>query len=186
METYVDYVGSWGPMILGHGHPEVRRALDAALARGTSFGAPTEAEVDLADLVSELVPSVELMRLVSSGTEATMSAVRLARAFTGRDGVVKFRGGYHGHGDSFLVAAGSGAATLGVPSSPGVTKGTAQDTLLADFNDSDDIRALFGRQPGRIACVIVEPVAGNMGCILPGRRIPRGPARRNWPPTGRS
>jgi glutamate-1-semialdehyde 2,1-aminomutase len=165
--AYIDYVGSWGPMILGHGHPAVLRALNGALARGTSFGAPTEAEVELAELVAEIVPSIDLLRLVNSGTEATMSALRLARAFTGRDKVVKFRGGYHGHGDSFLVAAGSGAATLGVPSSPGVTAGTARDTILADFNDSDGIRGLFDEHAGEIACVIVEPVAGNMGCIPP-------------------
>jgi len=165
--TYVDYVGSWGPMILGHGHPAVRRALEEALARGTSFGAPTEAEIELAELVSRLVPSIELLRLVSSGTEATMSAVRLARAVTGRDKIVKFRGGYHGHADGFLVAAGSGAATLGVPSSPGVTAGTARDTILADFNDPTGLREVFNDHRGEIACVIVEPVAGNMGCIPP-------------------
>jgi len=164
---YVDYVGSWGPMILGHGHATVTRALEEALGRGTSFGAPTEGEVELAALVAELVPSVELLRLVSSGTEATMSAVRLARAFNGRDKVVKFRGGYHGHGDAFLVAAGSGAATLGVPSSPGVTEGTARDTLLADYNDGPGVAALFRAHPDEIACVIVEPVAGNMGCVPP-------------------
>ena len=164
---YVDYVGSWGPMILGHGHATVTRALGKALGCGTSFGAPTAGEVELAALVAEIVPSVELLRLVTSGTEATMSAVRLARAFTGRDKVVKFRGGYHGHADTFLVAAGSGAATLGVPSSPGVTEGTARDTLLADFNDGPGVAALFREHPEDIACVIVEPVAGNMGCVPP-------------------
>ncbi len=164
---YVDYVGSWGPMILGHGHPAVRAALETALTRGTSFGAPTEAEVDLAELVCSLVPSLDVVRLVTSGTEATMSAIRLARAFTGRDKIIKFRGGYHGHADAFLVAAGSGAATLGVPSSPGVTKGTAMDTLLADFNDAEGVRRLFDEYSGQIACVIVEPVAGNMGCVPP-------------------
>lgn len=165
--SYIDYVGSWGPMILGHGHPAVRSALDQAAARGTSFGAPTESEVELAELVAEIVPSVEVLRLVTSGTEATMSAVRLARAFTGRDKMVKFRGAYHGHADGFLVAAGSGAATLGVPSSPGVTAATAQDTLLADFNDGDGVRALFDAHTDEIACVIVEPIAGNMGCVPP-------------------
>jgi glutamate-1-semialdehyde 2,1-aminomutase len=164
---YNDYVGSWGPMILGHRYPAVIEALDAALALGTSFGTPTRGEVDLAELVAELVPSVEVSRLVSSGTEATMSAVRLARAFTGRDKVIKFRGGYHGHADSFLVAAGSGAATLGVPSSPGVTEGTARDTLLADFNDAESVAVLLRSHRDDVACVIVEPVAGNMGCVPP-------------------
>jgi glutamate-1-semialdehyde 2,1-aminomutase len=164
---YIDYVGSWGPMILGHGHPEVRHALEQALARGTSFGAPTEAEVELAEIVSEIIPSVEVLRLVSSGTEATMSAIRLARAFTGRDKIVKFRGGYHGHADGFLVAAGSGAATLGVPSSPGVPEGTARDTLVAEYNDAAGVRQLFEDHSGQIACVVVEPVSGNMGCVPP-------------------
>jgi len=164
---YIDYVGSWGPMLLGHNHEEVRRAVAEALEQGTSFGAPTEAEVHLADLVVEMVPSVEKVRLVNSGTEATMSAVRLARAATGRDRMIKFRGGYHGHGDSFLVEAGSGAATHGAPSSPGVTSGTARDTLVAEFNDLDSVQALFDAHDDDIACVIVEPVAGNMGCVPP-------------------
>ena len=164
---FVDYVGSWGPMILGHGHPAVTAAVAEALQRGASFGAPTSAEVELAELIAELVPSVSVTRLVCSGTEATMSAVRLARAQTGRDQVLKFRGGYHGHADGFLVAAGSGAATLGVPSSPGVTEGTARDTLLADYNDVDGVASTFGRVGDEIACVIVEPVAGNMGCVPP-------------------
>ncbi len=164
---YIDYVGSWGPMILGHNHPEVLRALEKALAGGTSFGAPAPGEVALARLVTEMVPSVELVRLVSSGTEATMSALRLARAATGRDGMIKFRGGYHGHSDAFLVEAGSGAATLGVPSSPGVTEGAARDTLVAEFNDLDSVRALFEADPAGIAAVFVEPVAGNMGCVPP-------------------
>ncbi|MFW6083820.1 MAG: glutamate-1-semialdehyde 2,1-aminomutase, partial [Gemmatimonadota bacterium] len=164
---YVDYVGSWGVMLLGHDHPAVRRAVTRALERGTSFGAPTEAEVELAEAIVERIPSVERVRLVNSGTEATMSALRLARGITGRDGVVKFRGGYHGHGDAFLVEAGSGAATLGVPSSPGVTPGAAGDTLLADYNDLDSVAACFARRPGDVAAVIVEPVAGNMGCIPP-------------------
>ncbi len=164
---YLDYVGSWGPMLLGHNHPDVREAVERALARGTSFGAPTEAEVTLADLVVEMVPSVDKVRLVNSGTEATMSAVRLARAATGRDVMIKFRGGYHGHGDSFLVEAGSGAATHGAPSSPGVTEGTARDTLVAEYNDLDSVQALFDANPGGVACVIVEPVAGNMGCVPP-------------------
>ncbi len=164
---YVDYVGSWGPLILGHGHPAVRAALAEALERGTSFGALTEAEVELAELVREMVPSIEVVRLVNSGTEATMSAVRLARGATGRHRVVKFRGAYHGHADAFLVAAGSGAATLGVPSSPGVTPGTAADTLLAQYNDLDGVRGIFETHGEEVACVIVEPVAGNMGCVPP-------------------
>ncbi len=164
---YIDFVGSWGPMILGHNQPEVRRALEKALAGGTSFGAPAPGEVELARLVTEMVPSVELVRLVSSGTEATMSALRLARAATGRDGMIKFRGGYHGHSDAFLVEAGSGAATLGVPSSPGVTDGAARDTLVAEYNDLDSVRALFEDDPQGIAAVFVEPVAGNMGCVPP-------------------
>lgn len=164
---YIDYVGSWGVMLLGHDHPSVRRAVARALERGTSFGAPTEAEVRLAEAIVERVPSIERVRLVNSGTEATMSALRLARGITGRDGVVKFRGGYHGHGDAFLVEAGSGAATLGVPSSPGVTSGAAADTLLADYNDLESVEACFARRPDDVACLVVEPVAGNMGCIPP-------------------
>ena len=164
---YVDYVGSWGPMILGHDDPGVRSAVVGALEQGTSYGAPTEREVRLAELVVEMVPSVEMVRLVSSGTEATMSALRLARAATGRDRLIKFRGGYHGHADSFLVEAGSGAATLGVPSSPGVTEGAARDTLVAEFNDLGSVRALLEGHPGEVAAIIVEPVAGNMGCVPP-------------------
>ncbi len=165
---YLDYVGSWGPMILGHSHPVVQEAVAAALGDGTSFGAPTAGEVELAELVVELVPSIEVVRLVNSGTEATMSAVRLARAATGRAKVIKFRGGYHGHADTFLVEAGSGAATLGVPSSPGVTAGTAADTLVAEYNDLESVERLFADNPDGVACVIVEPVAGNMGCVPPG------------------
>jgi glutamate-1-semialdehyde 2,1-aminomutase len=164
---YLDFVGSWGPMLLGHNQEGIRRAIYEALKLGTSFGAPTTREIELAELVVELVPSIEVVRLVNSGTEATMSAVRLARAATGRARMVKFRGGYHGHADAFLVAAGSGAATLGVPSSPGVTSGAARDTLVADFNDLESVRVHFDANPGEIACVIVEPVAGNMGCIPP-------------------
>jgi glutamate-1-semialdehyde 2,1-aminomutase len=165
--TYLDFVGSWGPMLLGHNQQDIRRAVYEALKLGTSFGAPTTREIELAELVVELVPSVEVVRLVNSGTEATMSAARLARAATGRPKMVKFRGGYHGHADAFLVEAGSGAATLGVPSSPGVTPGSAQDTLVAEYNDLDSVRAHFDACPGEIACVIVEPVAGNMGCVPP-------------------
>jgi len=162
---YVDYIGSWGPMILGHGHPRVIEALESALHRGTSFGAPTEAESELAELVIHAVPSIEKVRLVNSGTEATMSAIRLARGYTGRDTIVKFAGNYHGHVDSLLVAAGSSAATLGVPNSPGVTAGTARDTLVLRYNDPDGLEQAFREHGGRIAAVIVEPVVGNMGCV---------------------
>jgi glutamate-1-semialdehyde 2,1-aminomutase len=165
--TWLDYVGSWGPMILGHDHPVIRQAVADALSRGTSFGAPTAAEVEMAGLIVGMVPSVDLVRLVNSGTEATMSAVRLARAATGRPKIVTFRGGYHGHADAFLVEAGSGAATIGVPSSPGVTAGTAADTLTAEYNDLDSVTTLFASHPEAIAAIIVEPVAGNMGCIPP-------------------
>jgi glutamate-1-semialdehyde 2,1-aminomutase len=166
-EEYIDYVGSWGPMILGHDHPEVREALTRALARGTSFGAPSPGEVELAEMVVGMVPGVDRVRFVNSGTEATMSALRLARAATGRDGVIKFRGGYHGHADPFLVEAGSGAATLGVPSSPGVTEGAARDTLVAEYNDVASVRTLLEANAGTVAAIIVEPVAGNMGCVPP-------------------
>jgi glutamate-1-semialdehyde 2,1-aminomutase len=162
---YVDYVGSWGPMILGHAHPAVVDALEAAVRRGTSFGAPTEAENELAELVVDAVPSIEKLRLVNSGTEATMSAIRLARGYTGREMIVKFAGSYHGHVDSLLVAAGSSAATLSVPNSPGVTPGTTQDTLILKYNSPDAARAAFDENGDRIAGVIVEPVAGNMGCV---------------------
>ena len=164
---YIDYIGSWGPMILGHCHPQVTAALEQAVRRGTSFGAPTEAESELAQLIVEAVPSIEKVRLVNSGTEATMSAIRLARGFTGRDVIVKFAGNYHGHVDSLLVAAGSAAATLAVPNSPGVTAGTAQDTLVLQYNDVDGLAAAFAAHGARIAGVIFEPVVGNMGCVLP-------------------
>jgi len=166
---YIDYVGSWGPMILGHCHPRVVAAVREALEKGTSFGAPTEAETRLAELIVETVPSVEKVRLVNSGTEAVMSALRLARGYTGRAKIVKFAGCYHGHVDSLLVAAGSSAATLGVPSSPGVPDAVAQDTLVLRYNDVDEVRETFGRLGDQIAAVIVEPVAGNMGCV-PGTR----------------
>jgi glutamate-1-semialdehyde 2,1-aminomutase len=165
--TYLDYVGSWGVMLLGHGHPEVVDAIAGALRKGTSFGTPTEGEVLLAEAIVNLVPSVDMVRLVTSGTEATMSALRLARAATGRDMVVKFRGAYHGHADAFLVEAGSGAATLGVPSSPGVPDGTVADSLVAELNDLAGVTSLFDAHDGRIAAVFVEPVAGNMGCVPP-------------------
>jgi glutamate-1-semialdehyde 2,1-aminomutase len=164
---YVDYVLSWGPLILGHAHPAVVRALAEAAARGTSYGAPTALETELAELVIEMVPSVEMVRFVNSGTEATMSALRLARAYTGRHKIVKFKGCYHGHGDMLLVQAGSGVATLGLPDSPGVPPGAAQDTLTAPFNDLAAVEALFERFPEEIAAVILEPVAGNMGVVPP-------------------
>ncbi len=168
---YVDYVGSWGPMILGHRHPQVVAAITRALERGTSYGAPTEAETQLASLISEAMPSIEMVRLVSSGTEATMSAIRLARGFTRREKIVKFAGNYHGHADCLLVAAGSSAATLGVPNSPGVTRGAAADTIVLQYNDAEGLNDLFGRQGPQIAAVIVEPVVGNMGCVLPSREF---------------
>ena len=162
---YIDYIGSWGPMILGHAHPAVTEAIHKAVDRGTSFGAPTEAENELAELIIAAVPSVEKVRLVNSGTEATMSAIRLARGYTGRDVVVKFAGNYHGHVDSLLVAAGSSAATLGVPNSPGVTAGTTKDTLVLTYNDVPGLEAAFAEHGSRIAAVILEPVVGNMGCV---------------------
>ena len=164
---YIDYIGSWGPMILGHAHPVVTEAIERAARLGTSFGAPTVAENEMAELIIDLVPSVEKVRLVNSGTEATMSAIRLARGFTGRDRIVKFAGNYHGHVDSLLVAAGSSAATLSVPNSPGVTAGTSQDTLILRYNDPDGLREAFDQHGQSIAAIILEPVVGNMGCVLP-------------------
>ena len=164
---YIDYVGSWGPMILGHAHPEVVEAVRRVVPKGLSFGAPTELETRMADKVCELVPSVEMVRMVSSGTEATMSAIRLARGFTGRDKLIKFEGCYHGHSDALLVKAGSGALTLGEPSSPGVPASVTEHTLNLTYNDLDQVRGVFDRIGGQVACVIVEPVAGNMNCIPP-------------------
>ena len=164
---YIDYIGSWGPLILGHAHPEVIEAVIETIRGGTSFGAPTEREILLAEMIVDRVPSTEMVRLVNSGTEATMSAIRLARGITKRDKIVKFEGCYHGHSDSFLIAAGSGALTLGKPDSPGVTTGTAKDTLLAKFNDIDSVSRLFQKVNNQIACVIVEPINGNVGCIPP-------------------
>jgi len=166
-KQYVDYIGSWGPMIVGHAHPQVLTAVKEAVDHGLGFGAPTEIETTMADLVCELVPSMDLVRMVSSGTEATMSAIRLARGYTGRDKIVKFEGCYHGHADSLLVKAGSGALTLGVPSSGGVPASLAEHTLTLRFNDMDSVRECFQQVGEQIACIIVEPVAGNMNCIPP-------------------
>ncbi|NRA69530.1 MAG: glutamate-1-semialdehyde 2,1-aminomutase [Gammaproteobacteria bacterium] len=166
-KEYIDYVGSWGPMILGHNHPEIRQAVIDQAANGLSFGAPTELEIIMAEKVSELVPSMEQVRMVSSGTEATMSAIRLARGFTKRDKILKFEGCYHGHADSLLVKAGSGALTLGQPSSPGIPADFAKHTLIATFNDIASVEAMFEQYGDDIACIIVEPVAGNMNCIPP-------------------
>jgi glutamate-1-semialdehyde 2,1-aminomutase len=164
---YIDYVGAWGPMILGHGHPKVRAAIADQLERALAFGAPTELEIAMAEKIATMLPSIEKVRMVNSGTEATMSAIRLARGFTGRDIIVKFAGCYHGHADSLLVKAGSGLLTLGIPNSPGVPADIAKHTLNLPFNDLDAIDQAFTRYGDAIACVIVEPVAGNMGCIPP-------------------
>jgi glutamate-1-semialdehyde 2,1-aminomutase len=164
---YIDYVGSWGPMVVGHTHPQVVEAVQAAASRALSFGAPTEAEVEMAEQLCRLVPSLEMVRLVSSGTEATMTAIRLARGFTGRSLIVKFEGCYHGHADALLVKAGSGALTFGNPSSAGVPPETAAHTVVLDYNDAAQVKALFDARGAEIACVIVEPVAGNMNLVLP-------------------
>ncbi len=171
---YLDYVGSWGPMILGHNDPAVREAVQKACERGLSFGAATELEVQVAEYICQTVPHIDMVRMVNSGTEAVMSAIRLARGFTGRDKVVKFAGNYHGHSDCMLVAAGSGVMTAGVPDSAGVPAGCAQDTLTAVYNDLDSVHALFENNPGQIAAIIVEPVAANMGVVLPAEGFLEG------------
>ncbi|MFM5424074.1 glutamate-1-semialdehyde 2,1-aminomutase [Aeromonas veronii] len=166
-QAYVDYIGSWGPMLLGHNHPAIKAAVIKAVEKGLSYGAPTEIEVLMAEKVRQIVPSMEQVRMVNSGTEATMSAIRLARGYTGRDKIVKFEGCYHGHADSLLVKAGSGALTLGQPNSPGVPADFAKHTLTCVFNDLDSVREAFTQYGSEIACIIVEPVAGNMNCIPP-------------------
>jgi len=171
---YIDFVGSWGPMILGHGHPAVVEALQKAIVDGTSFGAATEREIEMAEMIARIMPSVEMVRMVNSGTEATMSAVRLARAYTKKEKIIKFEGCYHGHADSFLISAGSGAMTLGIPDSPGVTQSIAADTLTARYNDLGSVHALIDAHPGAVAAVIVEPIVGNMGCVPPAEGFLQG------------
>ena len=166
-KSYIDYVGSWGPMILGHNHPDIIAAVHKQVDLGLSFGAPTAIEISMADRVCEIVPNMEMVRMVNSGTEATMSAIRLARGYTGRDKIMKFEGCYHGHSDSLLVKAGSGALTLGIPNSPGVPADLAQHTITVNYNDLDSVRAAFEESGSDIACIIVEPVAGNMNCVPP-------------------
>ena len=166
-KRYIDYVGSWGPMIAGHAHPAVLKAVKAAVDKGLSYGAPTRIEIEMAETIGEIMPSMEMVRMVNSGTEATMSAIRLARGYTGRDKIVKFEGCYHGHGDSLLVKAGSGALTLGVPNSPGVPAALAEHTITLTYNDLDAVREAFEHVGHQVACIIVEPVAGNMNCIPP-------------------
>ncbi len=166
-KKYIDYVASWGPMILGHAHPKVLAAVQETIKNGLSFGAPTALETAMADKVCEIMPSMDMIRMVNSGTEATMSAIRLARGFTGRDKIIKFEGCYHGHADSLLVKAGSGALTLGVPTSPGVPVALAEHTITLNFNDLDQVRETFAHVGGQVACIIVEPVAGNMNCVPP-------------------
>jgi len=170
----IDYIASWGPMILGHAHDAVIDAVIEKAKKGTSFGMPTEVETKLAELAVSMVPNIDKIRFVNSGTEACMSAVRLARGFTGKDKIIKFAGCYHGHSDSFLIQAGSGAVTFGSPNSPGVTQGTAKDTLLAIYNDLESVKSLAVANKGEIAAIIIEPIAGNMGCIIPGERFIKG------------
>jgi len=164
---YIDFLASWGPLIFGHAHDTILAAISEAAQKGTSYGAPTEYETKMAELIIEMVPSIEKVRMVSSGTEATMSAIRLARGYTGREAIMKFAGNYHGHGDSFLIQAGSGAITLGLPNSPGVTMGTARDTVIAEYNNLESVKAIFREKGNEIAAIIVEPVSGNMGCVPP-------------------
>jgi glutamate-1-semialdehyde 2,1-aminomutase len=164
---YIDFVGSWGPMILGHANPAILKTIRESVKRGTSFGAPTSLEVKMAELITKIVPSIEMIRMVNSGTEATMSAIRLARAFTGKDKIIKFEGCYHGHGDSFLIKAGSGAMTLGVPDSPGIPTTIAMNTVTTRFNDLASVKTVFEQNRDQIAAIIVEPIVGNMGCVPP-------------------
>lgn len=164
---YIDLINSWGPMILGHNHPVIEQAVTSTVKNSLSFGAPSPLEVEMAEVICSIMPSIDKVRMVNSGTEATMSAVRLARGFTGKDKIIKFEGCYHGHGDSFLIAAGSGALTMGVPNSPGVTSGTAKDTLIAKFNSLDSVTQLIEANRHQVAALVLEPVAGNMGCVLP-------------------
>ena len=171
---YIDFLASWGPLIFGHAHDAILAAINEAAQKGTSYGAPTEYETQMAELIVKMVPSIDQVRMVNSGTEATMSAIRLARGYTKRDGFVKFAGNYHGHGDSFLIHAGSGAITLGLPDSPGVTVGTAKDTFIAEYNNLDSVKALFREKGDQIAAVIVEPVCGNMGVVVPTKEFLQG------------
>jgi len=171
---YIDFLASWGPLIFGHAHDTILAAISEAAQKGTSYGAPTEYETRMAELIVEMVPSIEKVRMVSSGTEATMSAIRLARGFTGREAIMKFAGNYHGHGDSFLIQAGSGAITLGLPNSPGVTMGTARDTVIAEYNNLESVKAIFREKRNEIAAIIVEPVSGNMGCVPPTKGFLQG------------
>jgi glutamate-1-semialdehyde 2,1-aminomutase len=171
---YVDLINSWGPMILGHANEKIEKAVTDAIRKSPSFGAPTTREIEIAGLIIDMVPSIEKVRMVNSGTEATMSAIRLARGFTKRDKIIKFEGCYHGHGDSFLIAAGSGVATMGTPDSPGVTKGTAKDTLTAPYNDLEAVEKLIDLNKDQIAAIIIEPVVGNMGCVLPKEGFLKG------------
>jgi len=171
---YIDFLASWGPLIFGHAHDTILAAIREAAQKGTSYGAPTEYETKMAELIIEMVPSIEQVRMVSSGTEATMSAIRLARGYTGREAIMKFAGNYHGHGDSFLIQAGSGAITLGLPNSPGVTMGTARDTVIAEYNNLESVKAIFREKGNEIAAIIVEPVSGNMGCVPPTQGFLQG------------
>ena len=165
--TYIDYIGSWGPMLLGHAEPDVVAAIQKATTFSTSFGAPTQLEVEMAELITSSIEGVDKIRMVNSGTEACMSAIRVARGFTGKNKIIKFKGCYHGHGDSFLIEAGSGALTMGHPNSPGVTEGTAKDTLIAEFNNLAHVEQIVDANKDEIAAIILEPIAGNMGCIPP-------------------